>query len=107
MAKWNEIASKTDKAAQNFYTQLVAERMNAEGDWRDTWVELPKDLYLSFARGTHDRSVSYFFDGFEWRTVIHYVQEGHDTEEKVFLRLPADGEVVEEEAVIQVIAENP
>lgn len=107
MAKWQDIASDVDKSAQNFYTQLVAQRMNAGGDWRETWVELPKDLHLAFSRGTHSRAVSYFFDGFDWRTVIHYAQEGHNTEEKIFLRLPADGEIVEEEQLVEVVVENP
>lgn len=106
MAKWHEIASDVDKAAQNLYTQLVAQKMEGTG-WQDTWVELPAELYLSFSRGVHSRSVSYLWDGFDWRTVLFYAQEGHNEPEKVFVRLPADGETVEEELLAEVIAENP
>ena len=106
MANWHEIATKEDELAQNFYTQLVAQRMEGTG-WQDSWVELPEKLYTSFSRGIHARAVSYFFDGFDWRTVLHYVNEPADAPMKIYLRLPADGEIVEEQVWVEFIAETP
>jgi hypothetical protein len=103
MGKWHDIASEGDKLAQNFYTQLVAQKMEADG-WQESWVELPKELYISFSRGIHENSVSYLWDGFEWRPVAHYIREPGDNPERVYLRLLANGELAEETRVVEVLA---